>query len=521
MDRSGTYDDDGGASRPADGGGVINIAPPPDMEIERGLLGNLLLYNAESLPDVLDAGLQPADFFREAHGEIYSAIADLYNSNEQVDMNLAAEKLRSRKTLSGVGGLAYLSELEAVACVGMMAKSYAKVIVDRATVRNLMKIAAETTEKCRSTPSSVEEVLDETEARVFALRDNRVTGNMVYLADALNPVYEKIVKLSDLKGALSGVPTGFNYLDKLTGGFQKSDMIILGARPSMGKTSLALNFALNVALPEMRQGFRDMPPYAVLIFSLEMKLDQILQRLLCQVGRYDLLQMRSGTLQNSEYARLTQTLSVMKHAPIFIDDSSSQKLKPLDIRAKARRLKRKLSASGIELGLIVVDYLQLIIPNERHNNREQDVAEVSSSLKSLAKELDVPVLCCCQLKRADVANPDLSDLRDSGAIEQDADLVAFVLRPEMIFPDKPELEGLGQLMIKKHRNGPLGDVYMHFLKYCASFTPGAFEPYVPPPSEDKGMAKETGKGKPRRGKAKGAELPEVVVARRGGGAPQE
>jgi replicative DNA helicase len=485
---------------------VINLIPPPDMEIEKALLGSLMLYNADSLPDVLDTGLTPDDFFKDSHAEIYSAIADLYNSNEPIDLNLTIEKLRGRKTLASVGGVAYLTELEEKACVRMMAKSYSQVIVDRSTMRNLIRIASDTTEKCRSAPASVDEVLDETEAKIFGLRDNRSTGNMVYLADALSPVYDKIISLSDLKGALSGTPTGFSYLDQLTGGFQRSDMIILGGRPSMGKTAMALNFALNAALPSMRQSFRNMPPQAVLIFSLEMSIEQILQRLLCQVGRYDLLKMRTGRLLDSEYARLTETLSVIKHAPIFIDDSSSSKLRPLDIRAKARRLKRKLRSQGLELGLIVVDYLQLISPNERHNNREQDVSEVSSSLKSLAKELDVTVICCSQLKRSDVANPDLSDLRDSGAIEQDADMVAFVLRPEVLYPNKPELAGLGELIIKKHRNGPIGTVYMEFHKYCSSFVPGAFEKYTPK------VDSEEEKPKGKRKKAKGAyETPELVL----------
>jgi replicative DNA helicase len=494
--------------------GVINLDPPPDLEVEKGLLGSLLLYNADSLPDALDVGLTPSDFFRDSHAEIYSAIAELYNSNEPIDLNLTAERLRGRKTLASVGGLAYLSDLEASACARMMAKSYAKIIVDRSTLRNLMRISADATELCRSVPNSVDGLLDETEAKIFALRDNRVSGNMFSLNDALSPVYEKIMRLSDLNGALSGIPTGYRYFDQMTGGFQKSDMIILGGRPGMGKTALALNLALNVALPSRRQGFRDMPAHSVLIFSLEMSTDQIIQRLLCQVGEYDLLKMRTGRLLQSEYARLTETISIMKHVPIYIDDSSSQRLRPLDIRAKARRLKRKLASAGQDLGLVVVDYLQLISPNERHNNREQDVAEVSSSLKSLAKELDVTVLCCSQLKRSDVGNPDLSDLRDSGAIEQDADMVAFILRPEVMYPDKPELEGLGQLIVKKHRNGPTGTVYLQFLKPCSSFVPGAFEEYVPPAESEPPAGGGKGKKKSQGG---AYSTPAMVLSTKGGG----
>ncbi|MDR2353750.1 MAG: replicative DNA helicase [Deltaproteobacteria bacterium] len=465
-------------------GPVVRLAPEPDLEVEKALLGTLLIYGAQDFADVLDVGLLPQHFFRDSHAEIFAAIADLFNQNEPVDNITLSEKLRARKTLTMVGGVSYLVELQGVALTLHSIRSYAKIIVDRAMLRRLMVVAASVTEKCQSTPHSVEEVLDEAEAQIFGIRDSRPEGSLIYVPDSLDSVVDFIFEVHDSKSGLSGVPTGFKKMDRLTGGFQKTDLIILGGRPGMGKTSLALNFALNVACPARRQVYRDFPPYSVLIFSLEMGRDQILMRLLCQMGEHDLLDMRTGRFSSQELRKLSDSAENLKRASIFVDDSSGGKLRPLDVRAKARRLKRQLKALGQpELGLIVVDYLQLLTPNnERHNNREREVAELSSSLKNLAKELDLTVLCCSQLKRSDVGKPDLADLRDSGAIEQDADIVAFVLREEVIHPDKPELQGKAELQIKKHRNGPTGVVHMTFLKHCSSFVPAAFEEYLDPNS---------------------------------------
>ncbi|MDR1164951.1 MAG: replicative DNA helicase [Deltaproteobacteria bacterium] len=485
--------------RPADAPGdarVFEFAPHPDLEAERALLGSLIVYGAANMPEILDAGLQPADFYRDAHREIFAAIADLYNSNEPIDLITLSEKLRRRQTYAKVGGAGYLAELQDLGSSFFHSQSYARAIVDKSTLRRLMVVAAETTDKCQTCSSSAAEILDETEATIMKIRDSRADSDMVYVPDSLEVVHDQIIKLFDLKGALSGIPTGYAYLDGKTGGFQKSDLIVLGGRPGMGKTAMALNMALNVAIPSMRQSSRDLPARSVLIFSLEMVLSQILQRMICQVGHYDLLAMRTGKLSVEDMGRLTDTLSLLKEAPIYIDDSSSgQKLKPVVLRAKARRLQRQLQTQGLpNLGLIVVDYLQLMSSNEPATNREREVAEISMSLKNLAKELDVTVLCCSQLKRSDAGKPDLADLRDSGAIEQDADIVMFMLRPEVLKSD-PELEGKAELQIKKHRNGPTATVHLHFLKHCSSFVPPLFESYNSQESRPAPASKGKKKGK--------------------------
>jgi replicative DNA helicase len=445
--------------------------------VERILLGTLLHYSGENFPEVLDVGLRPEDFYRDIHGEIFAAMGELYNANEPIDVTILKEKLLQRKSLNKVGGEAYLEDLFLVAATHFHTKNYAKIVSDRSVVRRLLKASAETIRTCEETPSSADEVLDRAEASIFGIRDGRLNTSLIQLGETMIPIYDRIMELKDLKGRLSGIPTGFNHLDYLTGGFQRTDLIILGGRPGMGKTAITLNLALNAAIPEIRQGFRSMPPFTILFFSLEMGREQIVMRILCQLGRFDLLKMRTGRLSEEEYRRVLEVMAKLKDAPIHIDDTSGQKLRPMDLRAKARRLQRKLQAMGKPpLGLIVVDYLQLLSPNnEQHNNREREVAEISAGLKSLAKEMDVAVLCCSQLKRSDAGKPDLSDLRDSGAIEQDADMVCFILRKELIHPDKPEYKGKGELQIKKHRNGPTDNIDLLFLKEFSCFIPAPYE----------------------------------------------
>jgi replicative DNA helicase len=244
----------------------------------------------------------------------------------------------------------------------------------------------------------------------------------------------------------------------------------------MGKTAITLKLALNAAIPRIRQSHQSMPAFSVLYFSLEMGREQILMRILCQLGHFDLLKMRTGKLKEDQYGDLTSVISQLKQAPLYVDDSSGQKLRPLDLRAKARRLQRMLkNTDRPPLGLIVVDYLGLLTPNKDHQNREREVAEISASLKSMAKEMNVAVLCCSQLKRSDVGKPDLTDLRDSGAIEQDADIVAFILRKDILNPDKPELAGHAELQIKKHRNGPTRNIPLRFIAESSLFVPAPLE----------------------------------------------
>jgi replicative DNA helicase len=464
-----------------------------DLRIEQALLGTLVRGRGENFPDALGQGLGPEDFFRDGHAEIYSAIADLYNRDIPVDTLTLSDKLRARGTYEAVGGEIYLAELEDLAVSFNSTAEYAKIIVDRAALRRLRLTAADIQHKCQDNPSSVDDLLSDAEAAVFDIRDRRLSGTLVFLPDCLMGIQERVAEIMSLEGRLSGIPTGYKSLDLLTGGFQKTDFIVLGGRPGMGKTAITLNLALNAALPGRREAYKDMPPSSVLIFSLEMGREQIIMRILSQLGRLSLHRMRTGGLSPGDLVRLTEVMNELSAAPIYIDDVSGQRLRPIDLRAKARRLHRNITRLGLPpLGLIVVDYLQLMNPNEQHANREREVAEISNSLKGIAKELGVTVLCCSQLKRADVEKPELSDLRDSGAIEQDADIVAFILRKELLYPDKPEHANKGELQIKKHRNGPTGVVYLHYIKECTSFAPLAYESFEPPPGG--GFAPEGGEG---------------------------
>jgi replicative DNA helicase len=316
----------------------------------------------------------------------------------------------------------------------------------------------------------VGEVLDEAEADIFQIRDSRSSNSLVHVSQPMAKTFKHILEVRKIVGGITGVPTGFAKLDFLTGGFQKTDLIIIGGRPGMGKTSLALNFALNAAIPSLRESRKDFPPHPVAIFSMEMGNEQILQRLLCQLGHHDVVELRTGRINDEDIQRLTVNASLLSKSKLFVDDSSA--LRPAELRAKARRLQSELRSRELSLGLIVVDYLQLMRPNGRHHNREQEIREISGSLKALAKELDVPVITLSQLRRSDELDPSLADLRESGSIEQDADLVFFIVRPEVKKRDDPTLKGKAELRINKHRNGPLGMVNLIYKAKSTTFLPG-------------------------------------------------
>ncbi|MDR1111663.1 MAG: replicative DNA helicase [Deltaproteobacteria bacterium] len=441
----------------------------PDMEVERAILGAIMANPHEGIPLSLEANLKEGDFLEPIHGHIYSLMLDLYNANLPVDLLTLSEKVRQKKMTRLVGGASYISELHDQYGIPGHVGYYAKLIIDRAILRRLLEVSAEISETCRSNPPSVVEVLDQAEASIYRIRDTRTSNRLLHVNDQLDKVYERVLEVKNQPGGISGVPTGYSFLDKMTGGFQATDLIIIGGRPGMGKTSLALNFALNAAIPSMREDKKDLPAQPVAIFSLEMGSDQLLQRLLCQIGHHNLTDLRTGRISDEEIRRLTINSSLLRQANIFIDDTSA--IRPVEMRAKARRLKTQLRAMDLDLGLIIVDYLQLMHPNGRHQNREQEIREISGSLKALAKELLVPVITLSQLKRSDELEPSLADLRESGSIEQDADLVFFVVRPEMIKKDDPDLRGKAELRLKKHRNGPTGLVHLRFIKKSTSFEP--------------------------------------------------
>ncbi|MDR1921062.1 MAG: replicative DNA helicase [Candidatus Adiutrix sp.] len=449
-------------------------AAPSSLEAERALLGAILIDASETLPRILETRLSHADFFKEAHGEIFQAMIFLYDKGEVVDLVMVAEALKSRGSLEKAGGASYLADLADGVGVAANAARYAGIVIDRAILRRMISISASISEECQGSPKDVDEVLDRAEASIFRVRDDRGAQGLKRVPDLLSKAFERIESLSNRDEGLTGAPTGYADLDRLTGGFQRSDLIILAARPSMGKTAFALNLALNVAVPRLRQAYKNLPAAAVAFFSLEMSTEQLLQRLMCQVGKLNLGDMRTGRLRPEDTNRLTTAISCLEEAEIFIDDTAF--IRVLELRAKARRLKSQLDSRDRGLGLIVVDYLQLMRGSDRRSdNREQEISEISRSLKALAKELNVPVLALSQLnreleKRAD-KRPMLSDLRESGAIEQDADVIAFVHREEVFKKEDDTLRGKAEIIIGKHRNGPTGTVDLRFEGQYSCFSP--------------------------------------------------
>jgi replicative DNA helicase len=361
--------------------------------------------------------------------------------------------------------------------VGIAANAarYAQIIIDRAVLRQMISITASISEECQGTPKDVDEVLDRAEGLIYGIRDNRGSSALKRVPDLLSEAFARIEALVGRDDSLTGIPTGFEDLDKLTGGFQRSDLIILAGRPAMGKTALALNLVLGAALPSMRQSSRTIPAAAVAVFSLEMATEQLLQRLMCQTGHLNLGDMRTGRLRPEDIEKLTRAISYLEKAEIYIDDTPA--IRVLELRAKVRRLKGQLDSKGSSLGLVVVDYLQLMRGSERTDSREQEISEISRSLKGLAKELNVPVLALSQLNRRvedrTDKTPMLSDLRESGAIEQDADIIAFVYRPDVYKKEeeKEPFRGKAEMIVGKHRNGPTGTVRMKFLAEYSSFVP--------------------------------------------------
>ncbi|MDR0547968.1 MAG: replicative DNA helicase [Deltaproteobacteria bacterium] len=450
-----------------------------NLTLERALLGALLVDLKDAMPLALDAKLKAEDFYQESHGNIYSAIMSLWDRNAKVDTFTVAEELNKRGFLAKAGGQAYLTQLFDNSGHPTHVKDYALTIVDKSQLRQLLKICGEVADACKKNDGQVQEIIDDAESKIFSLRESRDSGKMIFLPDVVQSVHSKVAAVYSYvqeKGGstITGLPTGYSYLDHLTGGFQPSDLIVLGGQPGMGKTSLALNLALNLVLPEKRQSNKDIQPSSVLMFSMEMSHEQLINKLYCQVGGYDLKKIRTGGLSPEEMKSMYDTTSTLARCMIYIEDSPG--LTPFDVRAVTRRLMRRLEKTTFPLKLVVVDYLQLMRSNStsKYQNQEQVVREISGALKALAKELNIVVLALSQLNRGqkDPSKPSLADLRDSGAIAQDADIVAFIVRKEKAFPDNPEfLDGQSELIIRKHRNGPDGTVNLCFKKESSSFEP--------------------------------------------------
>ena len=443
--------------------------PPQSIEAEESVLGAMLLDN-RAVSKVIEI-LNEDAFYRENHRIIYNAMIWLFNENEPIDQLTVMEKLKKDKNLESIGGAYYLAELADRSPTAANVQFPAKIVLEKYILRKLIQTTGSIAERAYECREGVTDLLEEAEQDVFKLSESRLRDGFQSIDPILHDTFERIEKLHDIEGGVTGIPSGFADLDNLTSGFQQSDLVIVAGRPSMGKTALALTMARNAAVEHnVPVGF----------FSLEMSNYQLSLRLLTAEARVNAHKVRSGKLSKEEWKMMSIGVGRLAEAPIFIDDKAG--ISVLEIRAKARRLKTEQN-----VGLIVVDYLQLIAPPKGANNREQEISIISRSLKALAKELEVPVVALSQLsreveKRGKEKRPVLSDLRESGAIEQDADVVMFVYRPEMygITEDKDgnSLEGVTEVIIGKQRNGPTGIAKMAFIREYAKFENLAADVYT-------------------------------------------
>lgn len=447
---------------------VLRKVPPQNLEAEQAVLGGILLKNS-ILFNLVDL-VGEDDFYSPAHRFIYQAVLDLSRKNAPIDLVSLAEGLRLAGRLDEVGGPAYLAELTASTVSAANALHHAGIVREKAVQRKLIAAAVDIITKCYDGGQETENLLDESEQAIFSIADSRTTKGLHSSKDLVTRVFEMIEKRMENKELVTGVPTGYYQFDEYTAGLQPSDLIIIAGRPSMGKTA----FAMNVA---MRGSAMHGVPTAV--FSLEMSMEQIMQRMLCCWGKVDLSKLRRGRLDDEDWSRLYDAANHLSAAPIFVDDTPA--ITTMDLRARCRRLKAEHG-----LGLIVVDYLQLMRASRHIESREQEISEISRSLKALAKELHVPVIALSQLnrkveERAD-KRPMMSDLRESGAIEQDADVIIFLYRAAA-YKKKEELtpeDNVAEVIIGKQRNGPTGMVRLTFLKESTSFENLSD---IPPPSE--------------------------------------
>jgi replicative DNA helicase len=430
--------------------------PPHSLEAERAILGALLL-DRESLPRAIEV-LRASDFYKEGHRQIFSSMIALFERNEPVDLLTLSEELRRQNTLEGVGGAAALASLVEEAATAAHVVSYANIVREKALLRDLIRSATEIIGQSYEQRDDVDVLLDQAEGLIFQISERRLLGSAVPVRAILKGTFEYIERLYDRKEHVTGLATGFRRLDELTSGFQPSDFIIIAGRPSMGKTAFALNIAKNAGVVLRR---------TVLILSLEMSKEQLVQRLLCSEAKVDSQKVRTGYLEQRDWHRLTNAAGRLADAPLFIDDTPA--LSVLEARAKARRMKAEHG-----LDLVVIDYLQLM-RGRNVENRQQEISEISRSLKALAKELTVPVVALSQLSRAVEARqskdyrPQLSDLRESGALEQDADLIIFLYRPDRYGLPVEADDGNAEAIIGKQRNGPVDKVPLVFLPEFASF----------------------------------------------------
>jgi replicative DNA helicase len=429
--------------------------PPQNLEAEESVLGAMMLSPGAigAVSEILDAG----DFYRESHAKVYRAALGLYAKGEPVDAITLVDELEERGELENVGGRVRVHELAALVPATANAAHYARIVREMATLRGLIRAGGEIARLGWERPGDAVDLVDRAEGVIFDLSQQRVTTEFSHIETLLKESFERITALYEAGADVTGTPSGFRDLDRITSGFQPGNLIIIAARPSMGKSALVLCMAANLAV-------RNNVPVA--LFTLEMSKAEVTQRLMCSEAKVESQRLRTGKLAPDDWPRLTAACDKLAKAPIYVDDSGS--INMMEIRSKARRLKSRHP----DLGLIVVDYMQLMSSGGNVENRVQEVSQISRQLKVLARDLDVPIIALSQLSRAVEQRTDkrpiLSDLRESGSIEQDADLVAFIYRDEY-YNDESDQQGLAEVIVAKHRNGPTDAIRLSFLKRYAKF----------------------------------------------------
>ena len=433
----------------------IEKSLPHNVEAERSVLGAILIDNTAA--NVVAPILKREDFYLDSHRRIFDRILALFEMNRAIDLVTLAEELARQGELESIGGATYLSSLTDGMPRSTNVEHYARIVKEKSLLRKMISVSNGIITQCLEASEDAEKLLDQAENNIFQLAEDRIRVGFYGIHDIVQESFGAIDSLFSRQGHLTGLATGYDDFDNLTSGLQPSELIIIAARPSMGKTAFALNIAEHVAIQEKK---------TVGLFSMEMSKESLLMRLLCSQARIDAHKMRGGFLGKNDYAKVTSTLGALASAPIYIDDTPG--LSVLEMRAKARRLKR-----DHDLSLLIVDYLQLMSGGGRFENRVQEVSSISRGLKALAKELKVPVVALSQLSRAPEQEgrdhrPQLSHLRESGSIEQDADLVVFIFREE-VYNETEDNRGMADLIIGKQRNGPLGRVKLVFLREFTRF----------------------------------------------------
>lgn len=463
--------------------------PPQSLPSEQSVLGGLMLEQ-EAWDEVAEI-LAPEHFYKPAHKKIYEAIRELQKKNQPADLVTISNHLMSSGELDAIGGPTYLSELMDNTPSATNIATYAEIVREKATLRKVITVTRKIQEEAYGQEfEDVNTFLDSLESQIFAVAEEKDTSGLTDASELVKTSLEKLEMLYAQQGTVTGVPSGFREFDEMTAGLQPAELIILAARPSMGKTAFSLNLVLECALREKKP---------IAYFSVEMAKEQLMMRMLAQEAKIDMSQLRIGQLDDRAWPKLINTAAKLSEAPIFIDDTAG--ISPFEVRAKCRRLKAKHG-----LGMVVIDYIQLMSMKQKVESREREVSEISKTLKAIAKELEVPVVALAQLNRGVEGRSDrrpmLSDLRESGSIEQDADVIMMLFREEYYDRDNPDLKGIAEVIIGKQRNGPVGTVKLNFVPQFGLFKDLDFEapsnpapmPEAPPEGYDSGQRRDRGPG---------------------------